>query len=778
MRKLVLLIILTLTSVSNAATTWNLLSATPGNWNVAANWNNGLPILVGDSLSYGTHTKAVFNMGAAGAECQVTDTRGCVNVVIGDGGPGGDVLRIMSGGTLTSTDWMAVGYSRNCQMIVETGGVANLNSHLWMAATNAAATNCVLDINGGTVNVGGNIGLGTINASTPSGGTAMINVNDGGLLNLDHWSATGSIQNGSAIDIELGVMTIVGNQTSAVQNYVAARKITAYGGSGTVHYDYNTTNLGKTTVWAGVYEKSYNPSPPDGTIGISVDADLGWMAGGYAASHDVYFGTNPTPGPPEFKGNQPETTYPLPQLEPGTRYYWRIDDVDTGNPESPWTGDIWSFTTAPEVQGTLLGTYYYPWYDDSSFHGGSPTGSTTLGYHLEPTQVRPALGWYDQDNASVISQHYEWARYAGIDFFVCSYWGMGSGEDSVIRNRMFNNPDRGDIQLCVFMEPRLTTAHSTDPATVAEMTAEMNYLCENYFDHPSYLYIDGKPVVFIYITRAMDNAEFELCLNTFRTAASSKGYELYIAGDEVWGSPSTSIDGPRVAQLDGITNYDVYGNNGAKSYVTDAVLNTWQSRNTAWKSLADTYSTDFIPAISPGYNDRTVRLASDHAACSRKLNNESSEFGTLFTGMIDRLEPDVEMVMVNSWNEWHEDTQIEPTTVAAPTNVDDSATGDTYTEGVYYEGYGLRYLDILRDTIGLVCGNGICDTGENPCNCSADCGMPALSDFNCDLNVDLEDLVYMAGVWLTDDTKADIALPADGIVNFPDFSVLSSEWSP
>ena len=54
-----------------------------------------------------------------------------------------------------------------------------------------------------------------------------------------------------------------------------------------------------------------------------------------------------------------------------------------------------------------VGTYYYPWYTSSNFHvgGGQPTGSTTVGYHLEPTQVLPALGWYDQDHASVISQH-------------------------------------------------------------------------------------------------------------------------------------------------------------------------------------------------------------------------------------------------------------------------------------------------------------------------------------------------------------------------------------
>jgi hypothetical protein len=54
------------------------------------------------------------------------------------------------------------------------------------------------------------------------------------------------------------------------------------------------------------------------------------------------------------------------------------------------------------------------------------------------------------------------------------------------------------------------------------------------------------------------------------------------------------------------------------------------------------------------------------------------------------------------------------------------------------------------------------------------CAGPA--DFNCDGIVDIDDLVYMAGVWLTDDTKADIALPADGIVNLLDLSILSLEW--
>jgi hypothetical protein len=34
----------------------------------------------------------------------------------------------------------------------------------------------------------------------------------------------------------------------------------------------------------------------------------------------------------------------------------------------------------------------------------------------------------------------------------------------------------------------------------------------------------------------------------------------------------------------------------------------------------------------------------------------------------------------------------------------------------------------------------------------------------------------MAGVWLTDNPTADIALPADGVVNLLDLSILSLEW--
>ena len=59
----------------------------------------------------------------------------------------------------------------------------------------------------------------------------------------------------------------------------------------------------------------------------------------------------------------------------------------------------------------------------------------------------------------------------------------------------------------------------------------------------------------------------------------------------------------------------------------------------------------------------------------------------------------LKMVHITSFNEWHEDTEIEPSVVTGPTTIDTSPTGSQYTQGLVYQGYGTTYLDILRNQI-------------------------------------------------------------------------------
>jgi hypothetical protein len=346
---------------------------------------------------------------------------------------------------------------------------------------------------------------------------------------------------------------------------------------------------------------------------------------------------------------------------------------------------------AAKGKNYMVGAYYYPWYTDEKFQNSGLTRSHTLIYHLKP-QITPELDWYSQTHPKVVSQHYKWAKYAGVDFFVTSYWGKDTPTDKTIRECMFDNPDRGNIKLAVFFEPDIT---------LKNVSAQTEYLCDNYFKHPGYFRIDNKPVIFVYLTRVMNDANLAEYIKSIRTAARDKGIgEVYIVGDEVFGG-ADRFSAKRVSLLDAITYYDVYGNLGelgaSSQYVTTANLNTWESTNKLWQARAHRIGREFIPAVSPGFNDSAVR--DGHPPKSRKLNNDSSAFGTLFAGLLDRAKSiaDRNMIMVTSWNEWYEDTQIEPTSTASPTNIDDSNTASGFTQGLYYNGYGMLYLDILHN---------------------------------------------------------------------------------
>jgi len=97
-----------------------------------------------------------------------------------------------------------------------------------------------------------------------------------------------------------------------------------------------------------------SPSPANGGVNVKQTAILSWSPGIFGTSHEVYFGTNKEAvrnadtSSPEYKGggNIGSESYDPGKLEWDTAYYWRVDETDNTNADSPWTGPVWSFTTA------------------------------------------------------------------------------------------------------------------------------------------------------------------------------------------------------------------------------------------------------------------------------------------------------------------------------------------------------------------------------------------------------------------------------------------------
>jgi hypothetical protein len=109
------------------------------------------------------------------------------------------------------------------------------------------------------------------------------------------------------------------------------------------------------------FTKALNPAPSDGSYHEETWVNISWSPGDFAVTHDVYMSDNfdavSESAEGTFISNQAATFFvagfpgfPFPDgLVPGTTYYWRIDEVNEADPNSPWIGDVWSFMIPPKT---------------------------------------------------------------------------------------------------------------------------------------------------------------------------------------------------------------------------------------------------------------------------------------------------------------------------------------------------------------------------------------------------------------------------------------------
>jgi glycoprotein endo-alpha-1,2-mannosidase len=342
----------------------------------------------------------------------------------------------------------------------------------------------------------------------------------------------------------------------------------------------------------------------------------------------------------------------------------------------------------------LVGAYYYTWY-----YPGHWASNGYLGRDLaEP--LEPLLGEYLSDDPAVVASHLKWASEYGIDFFIISWSHAGSFADQTARKYLLPAMAESGIRQAPTVE--LMSYGERDlgnPEFRRRLAADLRFVGEHYLKHPSALRIDGRPVLFLYVTRVL-RGNVGSWIDEVRRMLAAIGVDPFVVADEVfWHEPEPD----RLRAFDAITAYNVYdwprtdnaGLAGDSTFLTDV-----EGLFARWQAAAQAAGVRFVPNAMPGYNDRGVRPGEDHYVIPRRFHPTAS-ITSLFERSIDLarrfVDPTVPMVTITSFNEWHEWTQVEP---ARPANRPPSRDPAAFTQGFPHDPYTFEYLEVIRDRLG------------------------------------------------------------------------------
>jgi len=282
--------------------------------------------------------------------------------------------------------------------------------------------------------------------------------------------------------------------------------------------------------------------------------------------------------------------------------------------------------------------FYYPWYNN-------PEGPSGKLFHWDGGYAHhPLFGLYDSQDQKVIEAHILEAKAAGIDGFIVSWWGPGTPEDTALPI-ILKVAEENDFSVTIYYEsyrPQLTSD---------TITQELNYVIKNYATYNSFLKVNGAPVIFIYSVDAFQRpADFWVSIKQRLEAVNGP---VYLDGDVTDANYASAFDG-----LHWYANPDVEG--GAqtfKTYTDDMKYDL----NALTLSQALEYAQQGIelPLMQRALS-YTVHPGFDMTKIGGTLYVDRNNGETYASFWTKALSNNPDSVLITSWNEWHEGTEIEP----------------------------------------------------------------------------------------------------------------------
>ena len=284
--------------------------------------------------------------------------------------------------------------------------------------------------------------------------------------------------------------------------------------------------------------------------------------------------------------------------------------------------------------------FYYGWY-------GNPTTSGRWVHWdgVDPANERiknsahfPAWGAYDSHDPGLLDRQAGAARAAGITGFVASWWGQRGFEDQGIAP-LLAAAGRHGLAVSAYYEK---VEGNDGAARIKSAVADLDYLLKQYAHDKAWLRTDGKPVVFVYgrALKALSPPEWQEAIAEVRR--DNPGGVALIAD---------TLDPAYLAAFDGASVYNITGQTQHK---TPPEIRA--AAHAGFPKLVAAAGPGKISTVTviPGYDDRET----DRPAPRPVTDRWGGETYRVLWQEAIAARPD--WVLLTSWNEWHEGSEIEP----------------------------------------------------------------------------------------------------------------------
>jgi hypothetical protein len=313
-------------------------------------------------------------------------------------------------------------------------------------------------------------------------------------------------------------------------------------------------------------------------------------------------------------------------------------------PRVGWTGE--------DVPREVL-AFYYGWY-------GNPQVTRQWRHwkNVDPVSKRienmtdaPAYGAYDSHDPAVIDRQAEVARAAGITGFIASWWGPGSFEDRGMP-LLVAAVGKHKLSISAYYEK---IAGEDTASRIKAAVGDIDYLLTHYSNDKAWLRAGGKPVLFVYGRALHELSPVDWQEVTAQVRRDNPGGVVLIAD---------SLDPGFVSAFDGASTYNITGQTQHKS---PTEIRAWAF--VAYPKMIAAAGPAKISTVTiiPGYDDRKTGRPPPRPVTDRW---DGQTYRELWQAAIAAA-PDY--VLITSWNEWHEASEIEPSVEYGSRILDDTA---------------------------------------------------------------------------------------------------------